>query len=132
MLDIHRKEAPSLGLNRLAADIAEWRDLQGFYQPVYIDGPIDPSLTQTEGVEGEPMLGMADINLGRLMLVTTELAEAAEAIRKGDWENYVEELADTFIRLLDITGTQGIDIEAAILDKMERNRRRPRKHGKKA
>ena len=65
-----------------------------------------------------------------LMLVVTELAEAMEAHRKQDDENFKEELADTFIRLFDMCGGMGIDIEAEILKKCEKNKLRPYKHGK--
>jgi NTP pyrophosphatase (non-canonical NTP hydrolase) len=65
-----------------------------------------------------------------LMLVVTELAEAMEAHRKQDPENFKEELADTFIRLFDLCGGMGIDIEAEILRKCEKNKLRPYKHGK--
>ena len=72
-----------------------------------------------------------DALLGKLMLVATEVAEAAEAVRHEDWENYKEELADTFIRLLDICGSMDIDIKQEIWDKMKVNEGRPIRHGKK-
>ena len=65
-----------------------------------------------------------------LMLVVTELAEAMEAHRKQDPENFKEELADTFIRLFALCGGMGNDIEAEILKKCEKNKLRPYKHGK--
>ena len=70
-------------------------------------------------------------NIGEaLMLVVTELAEGMEAHRKQDQENFKEELADTFIRLFDLCGGLGIDIQAEILKKCEKNKLRPYKHGK--
>jgi NTP pyrophosphatase (non-canonical NTP hydrolase) len=66
------------------------------------------------------------------MLVNTELCEAAEAARHKDYENFREEIADTFIRLLDLTGTMGINIEQEIVKKMITNEARPHKHGKHA
>lgn len=51
-------------------------------------------------------------------------------MRHGDTANFEEELADAVIRILDICGTMGIDLEQAILNKMARNRERPVKHGK--
>lgn len=68
--------------------------------------------------------------LGKLMLVTTEVAEAAEAVRHDDYENYKEELADTVIRILDLCGAQDIDLEDEIMKKMETNEGRPKLHGK--
>jgi NTP pyrophosphatase (non-canonical NTP hydrolase) len=65
-----------------------------------------------------------------LMLIVTELAEAMEAHRKADPDNFREELADTFIRLFDLCGGLGIDIQAEIIKKCEKNKGRPYKHGK--
>jgi len=70
-------------------------------------------------------------NIGEaLMLVVTELAEAMEAYRKEDDANFKEELADTFIRLLDLCGGLNIDIEEEIYQKVLINKKRPYKHGK--
>lgn len=86
----------------------------------------------------------------KLMLVVTELAEAMEAYRKqpvDNWigygvggtfvrssldayDNFVEEIADTFIRLMDLVGALGLDIDQAIVNKVEFNKTRPFKHGK--
>ena len=93
--------------------IATWRERKGFYTPNRID-------TEASG----------DLMLGKLMLVVTELAEAAEAVRHRDRENFEEEIADTFIRLLDICGTMGIDPEEGIERKMNTNESRPYRHGK--
>ena len=70
-------------------------------------------------------------NVGEaLMLIVTELAEAMEGHRKQDDANFREELADAFIRLFDLCGGMGIDIEKEIAAKSERNKARPYKHGK--
>lgn len=70
-------------------------------------------------------------NLGEaLMLIVTELAEAMEAYRHQDDANFREEMADTFIRLLDLCGGLHIDIEQEISKKYEKNKNRPYKHGK--
>jgi len=70
-------------------------------------------------------------NIGEaLMLIVTELAEAMEAHRTNDQANFKEELADTFIRLLDLCGGLKIDIEEEIAKKSERNKNRPYRHGK--
>ena len=65
-----------------------------------------------------------------LMLIVTELGEAMEGYRKQDHDNFREELADTFIRLFDLCGGMGIDIEKEIVLKSEKNKARPYKHGK--
>ena len=70
-------------------------------------------------------------NIGEaLMLIVTELAEAMEAHRIQDQENFKEEIADSFIRLLDLCGGLGIDIEEEICKKSTKNKKRPYKHGK--
>ena len=66
----------------------------------------------------------------RLMLIVSELGEALEALRNDDRENFAEELADVAIRLGDLCGGIGIDLESAIEKKMEKNRKRRYKHGK--
>jgi NTP pyrophosphatase (non-canonical NTP hydrolase) len=71
-----------------------------------------------------------DNMLEKLMLVVSECSEAAEAFRVNDREHFNEEIADTFIRLLDICGALNIDIEKAIEDKMAINVTRPQQHGK--
>jgi len=78
--------------------------------------------------------GFWDVNQSiptKLMLIVTEVSEACEADRKGDLENFKEELADTFIRLLDLCGYFKIDIEKEINGKMIINKGRPKLHGKK-
>lgn len=93
-----------------------------------------------------------------LMLTVSELSEALEADRKGrhsdlkEFEKHLQEgiseeqkkeafkmfmkdtfedeIADTFIRLLDLCGHLGIDIDAHIKHKMWYNSTRPPKHGK--
>lgn len=70
-------------------------------------------------------------NVGEaLMLVVTEVAEAMEGHRHKDHDNFREELADTFIRLFDLCGGMGIDIQAEIVKKAEKNKSRPHMHGK--
>jgi len=70
-------------------------------------------------------------NVGEaLMLVVTELAEAMEGYRHEDHDNFREELADTYIRLFDLCGGLGIDIQAEIERKVGINKERPHMHGK--
>ena len=70
-------------------------------------------------------------NMGEaLMLIVTEIGEAMEGYRHQDQANFREEIADTFIRLLDLCGGLGIDIEQEIAQKCEKNKSRPYKHGK--
>lgn len=97
-----------------------------------------------------------EFNLGeKLMLVTSELGEALEADRKGNWarlnkddrqkvldnmeaffensvkDTFEDEIADVFIRLLDLVGFLKIDIDFYIEAKSKYNAQREKKHGKK-
>lgn len=86
-----------------------------------------------------------------LMLIVSEVAEALEADRKDKHVNihdipeycnptnfkehvkdtFEDEIADTFIRLFDLVGYLGIDIEAHIEAKLNFNKTRGYKHGNK-
>lgn len=93
----------------------------------------------------------------QLLLIITEISEAAEELRKNPIDNTIEpyfpsaltledsikafeerfkdkfqdEIADTFIRLLDLCGYLKINIDEWIDAKLEYNRTRGYKHGKK-
>lgn len=66
-----------------------------------------------------------------LCLLHSEISEALEAYRNHDDDNFREELADLAIRLLDMCGGLGIDLEYEISKKHMVNVSRPFKHGGK-
>lgn len=72
-------------------------------------------------------------NDGELIaLMHSELSEALEAMRgHAAKEDIAEELADCCIRIFDYCGAKNIDLEKAIFKKIEYNKTRPYRHGKK-
>ena len=67
----------------------------------------------------------------KLCLVFTEVAEAMEAYRKNDPENFLEELADTVIRVMDLASGMGLDLGSAVVKKNQKNKARGYRHGGK-
>ena len=82
--------------------------------------------------------------LARLALIHSEVSEATECVResadpakwiewadiKGKPEGLVVELADAVIRIADLAGWLGLDLEGAIARKLDYNLTRPYRHGK--
>lgn len=71
-----------------------------------------------------------EVNDIKLALVVTELDELSDALHKDDKANAAEEVADAIIRLLDIGASLGLDVGAALVAKVEKNKERPSQHGK--
>lgn len=71
--------------------------------------------------------------LARVALIGTELSEFVEEVRKPEWSEdaMAEELADAVIRIGDLAASMGLDLGNALVNKMEKNRSRPKMHGKR-
>lgn len=74
----------------------------------------------------------------KLALIHSEVSEALEEVRDGQMQTYVIEgkpmglpieLADVIIRVLDLAGALGIDMDAAIRLKIDYNKTRTHRHG---
>jgi len=64
-----------------------------------------------------------------LALIHSEVSEALEAYR--DEKTLDEELADVIIRVLDLSDRMELDIDKAVREKIEKNKLRGFKHGRK-
>jgi NTP pyrophosphatase (non-canonical NTP hydrolase) len=108
-----------MNLNDLAIELHQAQIDQGFY---------------TEGQQ---------INIDqKLMLIVSEVSEAHEELRSdgnphyvyyredGKPEGFSMELADVFIRLLDLSAALGIRLDLAVAEKHAFNQTRPLKHGR--
>lgn len=64
-----------------------------------------------------------------LCLIHSEVSEALEAYRNRDLLGFKEGLAEIVIRCLDVAGGYGIDLEAELFKKHEKNKKREYRHG---
>lgn len=85
-------------------------------------------------IENQPPFSREDLRFlcTHMALVHTEVAEATEAIRKHDRDNFDEELADVLIRVVSIAYGLGTDLDKVVAAKLEKNTKRGLHHGGKA
>jgi hypothetical protein len=130
-----------IGLNRIRDRAFEYAEKQGFHErPINLRERLKLAVSElSESLEadrnerwcGDPLVEVEctgrSINL---------LERAPGVITKQEYEKKIrgtveEELADAIIRLADIAGIYGIDLDWHIKAKMAYNETRPRLHGKR-
>jgi NTP pyrophosphatase (non-canonical NTP hydrolase) len=142
-----------MNINELVQKAHENAVSKGFYECVRCEGSGEVGSFVCNTCNGS---GKTSKNIGELlMLIVSEIGEALEAHRKNRtpmWEFYYEmidsgksfeesfkenikdcfedEIADAVIRIFDMCGYLGIDLEKHIELKMKYNATRERKHGK--
>jgi NTP pyrophosphatase (non-canonical NTP hydrolase) len=103
----------------------EMQDLVGRYRREH--GFITPQTISNKKMR----VTHADVMLGKIALMQSELGEAAEAVRDHNYDNFYEELADVVIRIMDVCDATGVYLWPIIEEKMEINIQRPHRHGRR-
>lgn len=115
----------------------------------YIKQAVNDFWTQNESQKKQIYNYLNNLAVSQaLLLIHTEVSEAAEALRAGNIckadlslidnsnfqhfvkDTYQDELADIILRVLHLCASQNIDIERHIILKMDFNQTRAPKHGK--
>ncbi len=65
-----------------------------------------------------------------LLRIHSEVSEASEAIRDDNFEGFAEELADIFIRLVNLCEVWDLNLEDEVIRKYNKNLNRPHLHGR--
>jgi len=81
--------------------------------------------SQSKGFDWKPK----DIDT-MLLRIHGEVTEASEAMRDNDFNGFAEEMADIFIRLVDMAQVMGVNLEVEVNKKHKKNMKRPRLHGR--
>lgn len=111
-------------IDEMAREIGEWAASKGFREDW--DDASQPYYDARN-----PVIAM------KLMLIVSEAAEALETLRDHgalkcvEDGNFMEELADIVIRVLDLSDIMGGGLGDEIVKKMQVNAGRPYKHGRK-
>ena len=86
---------------------------------------------QTGVVVQPPLPGSTDPQVFKVQMLAEDMKKAGVTPDGKKPEGIPIELADVLIRVFDFCGKHGIDLEAAVLEKMAFNRTRPVRHGGK-
>lgn len=116
------------GITELVGEAHEVAFDKGFYEDI----ETTERYLKEHGQHALAHIAVRTFVLSQLALIGTEVSEAAQALREKDVgsDELTTELADVVIRVCDLAGYLGADLERAIHKKMAVNRTRPRKHGR--
>lgn len=111
-------DAPTLSLNTLRDAIYQDAVAHGLWEGTY---NLETAVTS---------IGEEAIELVEAAIYAEENRDEDGGLINENWMHFVEELADVVISGFSVAGKLGIDIDAAIRNKMAVNKTRPWKHGK--
>jgi NTP pyrophosphatase (non-canonical NTP hydrolase) len=121
-------------INTWAQEITYANAQQGFWEEHY--DLIDAAASVN--VDGLTVFAQKALVAMKLALIHSEVSEALEAERKDLMDTHLPhrsglevELADAMIRILDLAGGLNLDLGGAVEEKLEYNKSRPYRHGKK-
>lgn len=129
-MKLKRKDPANMCIEEWQADILEWSKGNGWWKGFPEKLPASP---------GSDVINYIGT---KLLLIHSEVSEAAEALRDGKIKMWIDpsnhkpegvesELADTVIRIFDLAAALNMDLGNAIAVKMDYNRTRPHRHGDK-
>lgn len=142
-----REPVDRLGVAQLQKIVHAWSKGKGWWDGFDFTA-LPRALTLGNGRNGASVqLDQATTNYiaSKLLMIGTEVSEAAEALRVGDMigdpvkfshdrkpDGLKSELADIIIRVVDLAEALGMDMDQALKDKMAYNATRSYRHGNKA
>jgi NTP pyrophosphatase (non-canonical NTP hydrolase) len=137
---LRRPEDPGGAMIHGPKSIAEWQE--AVHRTASDKGWWERAACEKKaGPESEPEGADFHLVATKIALIHSELGEALEEVRSGRFRAYVEdgkpegmvvELADAAIRIMDLCGGLGLDLEEALRMKAAYNEGRPYKHGGRA
>lgn len=113
-------------INSLCVEAHEMARSKGFYEDIE---DLQDYLQVNDQPEKHAVAG-TDFTLAQLAKIASEVGEAVSAIQHGEYLELHEELADICIRVFDLAGHLDVRLGDCIILKMDKNRKRPYKHGK--
>lgn len=122
-----------MNINDLVKNIHENNVKAGWW---HIDGGCGHKISVVEMIHNPENVVMERFALSliaeKLCLTHSEISEGMEGLRKNLMDDKLThrpmlevEMADAIIRMLDLSGALGFDIEGAIMEKLEFNKNRP-------